>query len=59
MRGAGIGKVLVARVEKWAREKELTCVTLRSNVIREPAHKFYKTLGYKIIKTQHAFRKNL
>jgi GNAT superfamily N-acetyltransferase len=58
-RGAGIGKALMARIEDWAREKGLAAVTLRSNVIREPAHKFYEKLGYKIVKTQHAFRKLL
>ena len=58
-RSAGVGKALMSRVEKWAREKELAAVTLRSNVIREPAHKFYEKLGYKVVKTQHAFRKQL
>jgi GNAT superfamily N-acetyltransferase len=58
-RGAGVGKVLMARIEDWAREKGLTAVTLRSNVIRDPAHKFYEKLGYTRIKTQHAFRKVL
>lgn len=58
-RSAGAGKALMARIEDWAREKGLAAVTLRSNVIRQPAHKFYEKLGYTRIKTQHAFRKVL
>jgi GNAT superfamily N-acetyltransferase len=58
-RNAGVGKVLMARIEDWARQNGLAAVTLRSNVIREPAHKFYEKLGYTRIKTQHAFRKVL
>jgi GNAT superfamily N-acetyltransferase len=58
-RNAGVGKALMVRIEDWAREKGLAAVTLRSNVIREPAHKFYEKLGYTRIKTQHAFRKML
>ena len=58
-RRGGVGKALMARVEEWAREKGLPAVTLRSNIIRGPAHAFYEKLGYTRIKTQHAFRKQL
>jgi GNAT superfamily N-acetyltransferase len=58
-RGTGVGKRLMEVVENWAHTKGLNTVVLRSNVIREPAHKFYEKLGYTRIKTQHAFRKAL
>lgn len=58
-RGTGVGKRLMEAAEHWARAKGLDTVVLRSNVIREPAHKFYERLGYTRIKTQHAFRKNM
>jgi len=58
-RGRGIGKLLMNRAERWARSQGLKSVYLRSNVIREKAHAFYRRLGYRIIKTQHAFRKKL
>ncbi len=58
-RGTGVGKRLMEAAENWARTKGLSHVFLRSNVIREPAHKFYENLGYTRIKTQHAFRKQL
>jgi N-acetylglutamate synthase-like GNAT family acetyltransferase len=58
-RSSGVGKRLMEAAEHWARGKGLSAVVLRSNVIRESAHKFYEKLGYTRIKTQHAFRKIL
>ena len=58
-RGRGVGKALMARTEDWARELGCHAVSLRSNVIRREAHDFYQSLGYTIVKTQNAFRKNL
>ncbi|HKW87457.1 MAG TPA: GNAT family N-acetyltransferase [Candidatus Acidoferrales bacterium] len=58
-RSQGIGRLLMARVEEWARAKGCAAVSLRSNVIRERAHKFYEQLGYQLIKTQKSFRKTL
>jgi GNAT superfamily N-acetyltransferase len=58
-RGQGLGRALTERVEEWAREQGAHVIRLRSNVIRDGAHAFYQHLGYAIVKTQHAFRKNL
>ena len=58
-RGRGVGKALMARAEEWGREHGCRCVSLRSNVVRQEAHDFYQALGYTILKTQHAFRKQL
>jgi GNAT superfamily N-acetyltransferase len=58
-RGSGVGRLLMQHAEDWARENRLEAVYLRSNVIRQDAHRFYEALGYKIIKTQHAFLKVL
>jgi GNAT superfamily N-acetyltransferase len=58
-RGEGAGRVLMERAEQWAREQRCPTVVLRSNVIREGAHVFYERLGYRIIKTQRVFRKDL
>ncbi|MGE5177066.1 MAG: GNAT family N-acetyltransferase [Hyphomicrobiales bacterium] len=56
-RGQGIGAALVARAEAWARERGLTQLSLRCNVVREETHRFYHRLGFTIQKTQHKFRK--
>ncbi len=58
-RGSGVGRVLMEHAEDWARSKGLEAVYLRSNVIRKDAHRFYEGLGYRQIKTQHAFLKML
>jgi len=59
LRGQGLGRALTERAEEWARERGAHVIRLRSNVIRDGAHAFYQRLGYAIVKTQHAFRKNL
>jgi len=58
-RGQGIGAALMSAAETWAREKHCPSVYLRSNVIRTPAHEFYKNIGYTLVKSQYAFRKPL
>ncbi len=58
-RGRGAGRLLMEQVEQWARKKGLKSVYFRSNIIRKDAHAFYQKLGYRIVKTQYAFRKLL
>lgn len=58
-RGEGVGQLLVERGESWARERGLTAMGVRSNVLRERAHHFYLRLGYHIVKSQRIFRKAL
>jgi GNAT superfamily N-acetyltransferase len=58
-RGKGIGTALMSEIEQWARAQGLSAVSLRSNVIRDQAHRFYEGLGYERVKTQHAFVKVL
>ncbi len=58
-RGNGIGQLLVESAEAWAQRHGCTSMRLVSNVVRERAHEFYKRLGYDVLKTQHAFNKEL
>lgn len=58
-RSRGIGPLLLARAEQWTREKGCRTIGLRSNVIRDRAHTFYERQGYKHVKTQKSFRKDL
>ncbi len=58
-RSQRVGEHLLARAEDWARGNGCRAIGLRSNVIRDRAHKFYERHGYAHIKTQKAFRKQL
>ena len=58
-RSQGVGRLLMAHAESWARANGYSEIGLRSNVIRERAHQFYENLGYRINKTQKSFRKKL
>jgi GNAT superfamily N-acetyltransferase len=58
-RGNGIGEMLVAAAETWARRRGCTTLRLLSNVVRERAHEFYRRLGYDVLKTEYVFQKSL
>ena len=58
-RGRGVGRLLMAYVERWARSVACNTVTVRSNVTRERSHAFYQTLGYAAVKSQQVFRKTV
>lgn len=58
-RSRGAGARLLEAAEAWARKHGCPSMSVRSNVIRERAHKFYERQGYKHYKTQKAFRKSL
>jgi ribosomal protein S18 acetylase RimI-like enzyme len=58
-RSQGVGPLLLARAEDWARERGCCAIGLLSNVIRDRAHSFYERHGYKHTKTQKSFRKDL
>jgi GNAT superfamily N-acetyltransferase len=59
VRSAGAGAQLLAAAEEWARKHGCKGMSVRSNVIRERAHKFYERNGYEHYKTQKSFRKPL
>ena len=58
-RGRGVGKELMAAAERWAASLGYTTVRLRSNVIREAAHRFYRNLGYSETKRQAVFSRSI
>jgi GNAT superfamily N-acetyltransferase len=58
-RSLGAGALLMDAAEDWARKHGCPLMSVRSNVIRERAHKFYERQGYEHYKTQKAFRKTL
>jgi GNAT superfamily N-acetyltransferase len=58
-RSLGAGARLLEAAEEWARKRGCKSMSVRSNVIRERAHKFYERQGYEHYKSQKAFRKTL
>lgn len=55
----GIGSLLVQQAEQWAYQQGCNQVLVRSNIIRQEAHNFYKKIGYNKIKTSLVFHKVL
>ena len=58
-RKKGIGKSLVKEAEKWAVERNYKYIRIRSNIIREEAHKYFTQLGFTNLKTQEVFLKQI
>ena len=58
-RSRGIGSLLVGAAEKTALEKNVVCLRVRSNTIRDRAHGFYERLGFAYVKTSKVFEKAL
>lgn len=58
-RSLGAGARLLEAAEDWAQKQGCQSMSVRSNVIRERAHKFYERQGYEHYKTQKALRKTL
>ena len=58
-RGGGVGEALVRQAEAWARERGLGQPRVRSNVVRERAHRFYERQGFERLKDQVVFQKRL
>lgn len=59
LRRAGVGRLLVEKIEAWALQRGCRELFVRSNAARPEAHPFYERLGYGRTKTQHAYRKVL
>jgi GNAT superfamily N-acetyltransferase len=57
-RGMGVGKALVATAEAWLAER-VSSIRVRTNSIRDKAHRFYQRAGYQELKTQKIFIKDL
>jgi GNAT superfamily N-acetyltransferase len=58
-RGQRVGSALLAAAEGWAREQGFASMRVRSNILRERAHRFYLREGYVERKRQAVFVKAL
>jgi GNAT superfamily N-acetyltransferase len=56
-RGQRVGSALLAAAEAWAREQGFASIRVRSNILRERAHRFYLREGYAEKKRQAVFLK--
>lgn len=58
-RHRGIGKSLLAYAERWAVEKGLAKIRVRSRTSRKDAHSFFVNSGFQLFKSQEVFDKTL
>jgi GNAT superfamily N-acetyltransferase len=58
-RNRGAGAHLLGAAEAWAATAGATAMLVRSNVVRDDAHRFYERQGYRRRKSQHIFEKAL
>jgi GNAT superfamily N-acetyltransferase len=58
-RGARIGTALLGAAEMWARERRLRLMQVHSELVREEADRFYHGRGYRRLREQQLFRKEL
>ena len=58
-RRAGVGRCLIAEVERWGSTTDAEAVVVKSNIARREAHDFYPAVGYEKIKTQAVYLKRL
>jgi len=58
-RNRGVGQELLQAAERWTKANGGAVLSLRSNIIRRDAHRFYQRLGYEVTKTSLNFRKTL
>ncbi|MBU0529648.1 GNAT family N-acetyltransferase [bacterium] len=56
-RGQGVGRLLMLKAEQWAQLKGYNRIIVRSNILRNEAHKFYPNIGYEMIKSQAVYKK--
>jgi GNAT superfamily N-acetyltransferase len=54
-RRRGIGRHLVEACARWAESRRFRQMRVRSNIVREEAHRFYANVGFTKIKSQVVF----
>ncbi|MCH6255373.1 GNAT family N-acetyltransferase [Puniceicoccaceae bacterium K14] len=58
-RQKGIGKKLIKVIEDWTREIGLERLIVRSNLLREESHVFYRKIGFSKTKDQSVYAKEI
>ncbi|HEX7152173.1 MAG TPA: GNAT family N-acetyltransferase [Thermoanaerobaculia bacterium] len=58
-RGRKVGRMLVEAAAEWAAAQGWPQLRVRSNVVRDDAHRFYEGAGFSRAKSQHVFIRTL
>ncbi len=58
-RGRGVGRLLMQFAEQWAKAQGCDSILVRSNVVRQEAHRFYEKIGYTQLKRQLVLHKKV
>jgi len=58
-RGDGTGARLLCEAERWAAARGCARLFVRTNAVRERAHRFYERQGYTLLKTQRIYTRAL
>jgi len=58
-RGRGVGRLMIREAENWVREKGLDVLRLNANAVRKNAHRFYENNGFRKVKEQFVYVKNI
>lgn len=58
-RGRGVGAALLHSAEVWARKQRYSPIIVRTNVVRQQAHKFYEKCGYQLLKQSKVYTKEV
>jgi GNAT superfamily N-acetyltransferase len=59
LRGSGVGRHLLGAAARWAQERNYGALRIRSNAVRQGAHRFYLNHGFQHLKTQKVFQRPL
>jgi GNAT superfamily N-acetyltransferase len=58
-RCSGVGARLLEAAERWAAVKGCRRLLIRTNAVRERAHRFYERQGYALLKSQRVYQRDL
>lgn len=54
-RNKGIGRSLIQEGIRWAKQENIHKIRVRSNIVRDESHGFYKAIGFREVKTQKVY----
>jgi predicted N-acetyltransferase YhbS len=54
-RGKSIGRSLVQESIRWTKHEHIFKIRVKSNIIRDESHEFYKAIGFREVKTQKVY----